>query len=128
MTVKKLARAVLGVGILSCVVGSVQAEVVIETVPVGNPGNAGELSGSGAGAPGGYGPDRICGAVDYVYNIGKYEVTVGQYTEFLNAVAATDPFGLYDSRMLSRLLRLQDRAQRLVGQLQLQRGVEPIAL
>ncbi|MGB2985088.1 MAG: hypothetical protein WBE26_04325, partial [Phycisphaerae bacterium] len=31
--------------------------MVIETVPVGNPGNAGELSGEGAG---GYGPDRIC--------------------------------------------------------------------
>ena len=29
---------------------------------------------------GGYGPDRICGAVDYTYNIGKYEVTAGQYT------------------------------------------------
>ena len=30
-------------------------------VTVGNPGNAGELSGAGAG---GYGPNRICGAVD----------------------------------------------------------------
>ena len=67
------------------------AEVVIEFVPVGNPGNAGELSGLGAG---GYGPDRICGAVDYAYNIGKYEVTAGQYCEFLNAVAATDACGL----------------------------------
>ncbi len=73
-----------------------QAAVNIETVPVGNPGNAGELSGSGAG---GYGPDRICGAVDYTYNIGKYEVTAGQYTDFLNAVAATDTYGLYTVNM-----------------------------
>ncbi len=70
----------------------------LETVPVANPGNAGELSGSGAG---GYGPDRVCGAVAYTYNIGKYEVTAGQYTEFLNAVAATDTYGVYHANMSS---------------------------
>ncbi len=68
----------------------------IDTVTVGNPGNAGELSGEGAG---GYGPDRICGAVDYVYDIAKYEVTNAQYIEFLNAVAATDTHGLYNNLM-----------------------------
>jgi len=56
------------------------AQVVIETVTVGDPGNPGELSGEGAG---GVGPNRICGKVDYVYNIGKFEVTVAQYVEFL---------------------------------------------
>ena len=70
--------------------------VTIATVPVGNAGNAGELSGSGAG---GYGPDRICGSVGYNYNIGKYEVTAGQYTEFLSAVAATDTYTLYNTEM-----------------------------
>jgi len=70
--------------------------VTIATVPVGDPGNAGELSGAGAG---GYGPDRICGSVGYNYNIGKYEVTAGQYTDFLNAVAATDTYGLYYTSM-----------------------------
>lgn len=70
----------------------------LETVPVGNPGNAGELSGEGAG---GSSLDRICGEVDYSYNIGKYEVTAGQYTEFLNAVAATDTYGLYNMNMWS---------------------------
>jgi formylglycine-generating enzyme required for sulfatase activity len=68
----------------------------LETVPVGNPGNAGELSGEGAG---GYGPDRICGAVPYEYRIGKYEVTAGQYTEFLNAVAKIDTYGVYNTSM-----------------------------
>ncbi len=70
--------------------------VEIQTVSVGNPGNAGEGSGESYG---GWGPDRICGAVDYVYNIGTFEVTAGQYTEFLNAVAATDTYGLYNERM-----------------------------
>jgi len=68
----------------------------LETVTVGNPGNAGELSGAGAG---GFGPDRICGAVSYTYNIGKYEVTAGQYCGFLNAVAKTDTYGLYNGNM-----------------------------
>jgi formylglycine-generating enzyme required for sulfatase activity len=76
--------------------GAVQA-VVIDTVPVGNPGNAGELSGQSV--PGGSGPDRICGAVAYTYNIGKYEVTAGQYTAFLSAVAETDTYGLYNTYM-----------------------------
>ena len=66
-------------------------------VTVGNPGNAGELSGGSV--PGGGGPDRICGAVAYEYKIGKYEVTAGQYTAFLNAVAATDTYGLYNTNM-----------------------------
>ena len=70
--------------------------VVMEWVTVGDLGNGGELSGNGVG---GEGPDRICGAVDYVYQIGKYEVTAGQYAEFLNAVAAIDTYGLYGSHM-----------------------------
>jgi formylglycine-generating enzyme required for sulfatase activity len=63
--------------------------IVIDTVTVGNPGNAGdpiEFQG-------------VFGAVDYVYAIGKYEVTAGQYAAFLTAVAATDPYALYDTRM-----------------------------
>ena len=83
--------------LIAIVVLAVSAKAAtIETVPVGNLGNAGELSGKKAG---GFGPDRICGAVDYGYNIGKYEVTSGQYCEFLNAVAKTDTYGLYSARM-----------------------------
>ena len=70
--------------------------ITIDTVTVGNAGNAGQLSGQGAG---GYGTDRICGSVGYNYNIGKYEVTAGQYTAFLNAKAKTDPYGLYSIYM-----------------------------
>ena len=41
--------------------------------------------------------------VDYRYRIGKTEVTVGQYTEFLNAVADTDAYALYHLSMASSL-------------------------
>ena len=63
--------------------------VVIETVTVGNPGNAGDPQGQ----------QGTFGAVDHVFAVGKYEVTAGQYTAFLNAVAATDTHGLYHTRM-----------------------------
>ena len=66
--------------------------MVVETVTVGNAGNANDTLGNGYGG------------VDYAYNIGKYEVTAGQYTEFLNAVAATDTYGLYDEDMWSSYL------------------------
>lgn len=87
---------------LAVLVGTSSA-VNIETVPVGSPGNVGELSGVSAGV-GGYGPDAIVGAVNYAYNMGKYEVTAGQYTAFLNAVAKIDSFGLYNPAMWSNLL------------------------
>ena len=98
--------------ILACTLAQA---VNIETVPVGDPGNAGELSGAGAG---GVGPDRICGAVGHTYRMGKYEVTAGQYTAFLNAVAKTDTYGLYNMKMADprHLLGcVQYPAQRLSG-------------
>jgi sulfatase modifying factor 1 len=55
--------------------------VSISMVAVGNPGNRNDSNGFGR--------------VTYEYQIGKYEVTIGQYTEFLNAVAKTDPYGLW---------------------------------
>lgn len=66
--------------------------VTIATVTVGDAGNAGELSGFGK-------LEATCGSVAYTYNIGKYEVTAGQYTAFLNAVAKTDTYGLYNANM-----------------------------
>jgi len=83
--------------VLRCGSAAVAQAATIETVPVRNSGNEGESSGGSS--EGGFGPDRICGAVDYSYNIGKYEVTAGQYCEFLNAVAKTDAYGLYNARM-----------------------------
>ena len=65
--------------------------IVIETVTVGNPGNAPDTRYETPGY----------GCVNYTYNIAKYEVTAGQYTVFLNAVAATDTYGLYNINMWS---------------------------
>src|SRR5262245_29086805 len=65
---------------------------VIETVPIGNPGNANDPA-----------TFNLYGGVVYDYRIGKFDVTVGQYTVFLNAVAATDTYGLYNSAMATNL-------------------------
>jgi formylglycine-generating enzyme required for sulfatase activity len=66
-----------------------QPLVNIETVTIGDPGNAADTTGYGA--------------VANVFAIGKYEVTIGQYTTFLNAVAATDPYALYNPSMATDL-------------------------
>jgi len=87
----KLNRMILAAAMLLAA-GTAQA-VTIDVVPVGNAGNTGELSGFGI-----YNA-RICGAVAYDYQIGKFDVTAGQYTEFLNAVAKTDTYGLYNMSM-----------------------------
>jgi hypothetical protein len=58
-------------------------------VTVGNPGNVADTRYASPGY----------GAVAYSYNIGKFEVTAGQYTVFLNAVAKTDTYGLYNGHM-----------------------------
>ncbi len=68
--------------------------VSIETVPVENVRNLPD-----ARYPQPHGPLRGFGGVDYAYQIGKYEVTTGQYAEFLNAVAAADPYRLYYLQM-----------------------------
>jgi|CXWL01.1.fsa_nt_gi formylglycine-generating enzyme required for sulfatase activity len=91
----RIEHFVVAFAVCACVAGA-HAQVTIETVTVGNPGNAGELSGNGAG---GFGQNRVCGAVNYVYKIGKFEITAGQYTAFLNAVADDDIHELYNPLM-----------------------------
>ncbi|MGD9634449.1 MAG: SUMF1/EgtB/PvdO family nonheme iron enzyme [Pirellulales bacterium] len=56
--------------------------VTVTTVPIENAGNLGDGSGT-------------MGAVAYPFRMGKTEITNSQYVEFLNAVAATDPYSLY---------------------------------
>ena len=62
--------------------------VTIDLVPVGNPGNANDPA-----------TGNLYGGVAYDYQIGKYDVTIGQYAEFLNAVAKTDTYSLYNTSM-----------------------------
>ena len=61
------------------------ANIVIDTVLIGNANNANDNTGYGG--------------VGYNYHIGTYEVTNNQYTAFLNATAATDTHSLYNSNM-----------------------------
>ncbi len=61
------------------------ATVEFDWAYIGNAGNAADTSGYGA--------------VNYGFSISKTEVTLGQYTEFLNAVAKSDPYSLYSSSM-----------------------------
>ncbi|KAL4548922.1 hypothetical protein Ndes2526B_g01459 [Nannochloris sp. 'desiccata'] len=58
-------------------------------VQVGDAGNPADLTGFGK--------------VDYEYRIGKYPITIQQYTDFLNAVAVTDTYSLYDAKMATNL-------------------------
>jgi sulfatase modifying factor 1 len=77
--------------LLAClaITQSLSASLInIDTVLVGDAGNPNDSTGYGA--------------VNYEYRIGKYEVTIAQYTAFLNAVAATDTYALWHSPMESR--------------------------
>lgn len=77
------------VSALAAVVGSTvsaaSAFITIPTVPIGNVGNSRDTT--------------TYGAVGYRYNIGTTEVTNAQYAAFLNAVAATDTYSLYNVSM-----------------------------
>jgi len=85
-------RWITGIAVMALIgVRLAEASVNIEMVTVGNPGNAADTRYATPGF----------GAVGYIYNIGKYEVTAGQYTTFLNAVASTDTYGLYKTMMQS---------------------------
>ena len=64
--------------------------VTVDFVPIGNAGNANDEPDSNG---------LEFGQVNYNYNISKYETTYGQYVEFLNAVAKSDQYGLFDPGM-----------------------------
>jgi formylglycine-generating enzyme required for sulfatase activity len=66
------------------------AAVTIDLVTVRDAGNAADQT-TGKGA------------VGYDYRIGRTDVTIGQYTAFLNAVAKSDPRGLYNPQMAKDL-------------------------
>jgi formylglycine-generating enzyme required for sulfatase activity len=86
-----LARAVAALVFLQ---GTAALAVTLDLVPVGNPGNPPDTRFNPAGF----------GAVPYTYAIGKYEVSNGQYREFLAAKAALgDPNGLYNPDMAGDL-------------------------
>lgn len=73
----KASRAWVSVCVVGGLLTGTVGAVTIETVPVGNPGNQPDTRYATPGY----------GSVGYTYQMGKFEVTAGQYTEFLNAVA-----------------------------------------
>ena len=81
----------LGLAVLACLlaVPVLAAPITIDMVTVGNPGNANDTGGT------------LNGAVAYSYQIGKYDVTIGQYAAFLNAADpnGTNPNDIYNSSM-----------------------------
>src|SRR5262245_52270153 len=78
--------------LLSLLIAGSASAVTMEWVPVGAPGNPADSQVMNDGTTG-------YGSVPYAYQISKYEVTNAQYAEFLNAVATTDTFGLYNANM-----------------------------
>jgi formylglycine-generating enzyme required for sulfatase activity len=70
---------------LSALLVAPASAVTINTVPVGNAGNANDTTGFGA--------------VSYDYLVATTEVTNSQYAEFLNAKAVSDPLALYNTNM-----------------------------
>jgi sulfatase modifying factor 1 len=81
-----------GLAVLTSVslVSSASAVVSIDYVSVGNAGNAADSTGYGS--------------VAYNYQIAKNETTIGQYAEFLNAAAKSDPYALYSTGMTTSII------------------------
>lgn len=72
-------------GVLGLGSSATHAQVTFDLTTVGNINNPDDSTGYGS--------------VSYTYNIATKEVNLFQYAAFLNAVAATDTYGLYDTNM-----------------------------
>ena len=85
---------VVGIAQAQSVFNMPNGEASLQFVTVGNPNNSPDTTVMDDGTSG-------YGSVPYSYQMGKYDVTVGQYCQFLNAVAQTDTYGLYSNYMSS---------------------------
>jgi len=84
-TVTKITTAVT---VLLVCITSARATVWMDWVTIADTANPNDIHGDGYGG------------VNYIYRIGRYEVTNGQYCELLNAVAdVCDPYNLYNLDM-----------------------------
>jgi formylglycine-generating enzyme required for sulfatase activity len=82
-TMAAVTALALALGMMAMTTG--HAQITIPTVTVGDAGNPNDTTGYGG--------------VSYIYNIAVTEVNLTQYTAFLNAVAATDLYSLYNAGM-----------------------------
>ena len=93
----KMKKFMLFCGVLSLMLTAALTAraITIDMVTVGNSGNDPDTAVMSDGTSG-------YGSVGNAYQIGKCEITAGQYSAFLNAVARTsDPYGLYNNNMAS---------------------------
>ncbi len=88
MSATNFVRLAAAVAVIAGSCAAASASITIPMVAVGNAGNLPETTINGS-----------FGAVAYNYNIGATEVTNTQYVAFLNSVAATDTFALYNTSM-----------------------------
>lgn len=73
--------------LLGCMLASdTYASITYLQVTIGDPGNPKD-------------PTTDLGQVNYIYKIGRHPVTIAQYTDFLNRVAQTDTYSLYNINM-----------------------------
>ena len=91
MSFARMPRVIFAIGVAALLASlAVPAHAVtIDWVTVGDPGNTADTTG----AP------NPAGAVATSFQIMKYEWTNSQYTDFLNSVAATDTYSLYNANM-----------------------------
>lgn len=83
--IRRMKTTALFLGFLSAVLLGAAHAVIVQTVTVGDLGNPNDTTDYGG--------------VSSTYAIGTYEVTLLQYTAFLNAVGATDTNALYNPSM-----------------------------
>jgi Sulfatase-modifying factor enzyme 1 len=89
--------------LLSLVIATSASAVTMDWVTVADPGNPGDPQESCYLCE----PGMAFGSVSAAYRLSKYEVTYTQYAEFLNAVAASDPNGLYNIEMVTNPSRIR---------------------
>ena len=85
MFCRTMIRGLLAVALVASAVAVQADQITIDMDTVGDAGNAADTNGYGV--------------VDHSYSIAKYDTTATQYTAFLNAVAKTDTYGLYNTNM-----------------------------
>ena len=78
-------KFILSVIVIFSVISVNNYALSLDCVTITDPGNAADDTGYGS--------------VGYMYQISKYEVTTGEYVEFLNATAQTDTHSLYYTGM-----------------------------
>jgi len=83
------------IGVVAVFSAAVAQAVTIDFVEIGNTGNTGSYWNDSTN----FAALNGRGAVNYKYLAGKFEVTVAQYVEFLNATAKTDTSHTYWSDM-----------------------------